>query len=306
MLVAKILLVLLCIECTAQERIPRGDFGKLTLKEFEGVSYWQYVPRTRAIRTLFLAHGSTSDPQRDLVQSTKRFAENWIPFATSLKVIVIAPVFDVENFASSQTGKYGLGGYRGLFGRHIDADDLVTKLSEKYSAFTTARDKRILLAGHSAGGQFTCRFLVRHPNHIAAAVVGSAGRFSYPNESARWPYGAGANQGTIQWGETETKDINVQPNLDTWAEAATLPVFAVVGADDVEPQPKRPGHRGSTRVELAQSWVEDMNKLAAERGTTGNVKAVVVPGVGHNGADLAKAAQAVFAQSRRAWQRTIK
>jgi len=305
------LLVVLIATCCqgvslAQERIPRAEYGTLTLKDFEGVSYWQYVPRARATRTLFLAHGSTSDPQRDMVQASKRFAENWVQFASAQKVILIAPVFDVENFASSQTGKYGSGGYRGLVGRHIDADELVIKLAEKFGAFTSAKDNRILLTGHSAGGQFTCRFLVRHPKHIAAAVVGSAGRFSYPNESANWPYGAGPTKGTIRWSETETRDIDVQPNLDTWAHAATLPVFAVVGENDLASQPKRPGHRGSTRVELARSWIEDMNKLAAERGASGNATAIVVPGNGHNGADLATAAQNAFVQSRRAWQRTIK
>ena len=192
-----------------------------------------------------------------------------------------------------------------MLGRHIDADDLVIKLAEKYNDFTTTKDRRILLTGHSAGGQFTCRFLVRHPKHIAAAVIGSAGRFSYPNESAKWPYGAAPIQRSIRWSETETRKIDVRPNLDTWAEAATLPVFAVVGAKDVEQQPKRPGHRGATRVELARSWTEDMNQLAAERGTIGVVKLIVVPGNGHNGADLAKTAQTAFAQSRRAWLRTI-
>lgn len=293
-------------ESRAQERVARTEYGQLTLKEFEGVSYWQYFPKARASRTLFLAHGSTSDPKRDMVQACKKYATKWISFANSQKVIVIAPVFDVENFASSQSGKFGSGGYRGLVGRHIDADELVIKLTKKYGAFTTSRDNRILLTGHSAGGQFTCRFLVRHPDQIASAVVGSAGRFSYPNPSANWPYGAGPTSGTIRWSETETRKIDVKPNLDSWARAATLPVFAVVGADDVEPQPKRPGHRGTTRVELAQSWIDDMNKLAAERGANGTAQVIVVPRNGHNGADLPTAAQSAFMKSRRIWQRTIK
>ena len=241
-----------------------------------------------------------------MIQACKDYASKWIAFANSQKVIVIAPVFDVENFASSQTGKYGSGGYRGLVGRHIDADELVIKLAQKYGTFTTTKDGRILLTGHSAGGQFTCRFIVRHPNHIAAAVVGSAGRFSYPDSSANWPYGAGPTKGTIRWSETETRAIDVKPNIDTWAKAATLPIFAVVGADDLEPQPKRPAHRGTTRVELAQSWIEDMNKLAAERGAAGAAQVIVVPRNGHNGADLPLAVQSAFVKSKRTWQRTIK
>jgi pimeloyl-ACP methyl ester carboxylesterase len=288
------------------QRIPRAEYGQLTLKELEGVSYWQYVPRARAARVLVLAHGSTSDPERDMVQACKNYASKWLAFAKSQKLIVIAPVFDVDHFASSQSGKYGSGGYRGLVGRYIDADELVIKLATKYSAHTTSTDTRILLTGHSAGGQFTCRFIIRHPDQIASAVIGSAGRFSYPDLSANWPYGAGPTKGTIRWSETETREIDVTPDIETWVEAATLPIFAVVGADDLDPQPKRPAHRGTTRVELAQSWVADMNALAAERGEIGNTRVIVVPGNGHNGAELPQAAQRAFIQSRRHWQRTIK
>ena len=94
----------------------------------------------------------------------------------------------------------------------------------------------------------------------------------------------------MRWG-ADVNAFDYQPDPEGWLAAAMLPVTAVVGAKDVEPDEPNSSQRGSNHVERATCWVADMNAYAGSRGRIGNVQLIVAPGVGHSSSGLTTACQ---------------
>jgi pimeloyl-ACP methyl ester carboxylesterase len=197
-------------------------------------------------------------------------------------LLLIAPVFDTPRFGNLGGG---FGGYRNLFGKHIPADEFVNKLVNRYSPQTRSGSTQFYLYGHSAGGQFVNRFVVTHPDKIIRAVISAAGRYSYPTTSSKWPYGAGHLSKKLKWKDGSKTNVSVSKSLRDYALAARK-VSIVIGSKDTKVQPKRPAHKGATRIELAKSWAREMNQNAERYGVSGNVKVSLVQGVGHSSSAL--------------------
>jgi len=267
--------------------------GQVLERHTDFGAYALYVPEAHAppLDVLVLVHGTPSNPE-EVPSLARRFLERWVELADERGLILVAPAFDQPNFGSI-SGLYG--GYRGLNGRHIGADEFVHVILDSVAAVNPGQDPRFYLYGHSAGGQFTNRYLVRHPDRIRAALISAAGRFAFPDPDAPWHFGMDSIERSIEGPEPgEERLLQVTPEPDGWVRAATLPVTVLVGDLDTDPQPSRPGQLGVTRIEIAQHWVDAMNDLAREHGETGRVRFVIVPGVGHNSAALTPASQAAL------------
>jgi pimeloyl-ACP methyl ester carboxylesterase len=257
------------------------------IRQPEG-DYYLYEPSKPAGHVLVLAHGTR--PKSDTAQEwALENLKPWLDFADQQGLLLIAPVFDDARFGN-RTGGYG--GYRGLFGKLVPADRFVIDLARRHAV---SSDARFLMYGHSAGGQFAVRFVVRHPDLVNFALAGAPGRFSYPTKEARWPYGAGALNRTIEWADGRRQQVRVTGDLRAYARAAGR-IHVLVGSEDLKPQPERPAHKGRTRVALAQSWTEAMNRHAKRFGRSDTVALTVLPGLGHRFGPLAEAAQSILRQ----------
>jgi hypothetical protein len=84
---------------------------------------------------------------------------------------------------------------------------------------------------------------------------------------------------TLRWGDTE-KRINIQPDPANWLKAARLPVTVVVEVRDDE-----------DHLQGARRWVEAMNAYSQSNAGVGNVRLVIVPGVGHSSSGLTPTCQ---------------
>jgi pimeloyl-ACP methyl ester carboxylesterase len=273
--------------------LAEGENGQVVTKKVRYGEYVQYVPKREASGVLVVIHGQPAgDDIKDIHGLAERFCKRWVEFAEARGLVLLSPVFDNENF-DSVDGNQG-GGYRGLFGRQVAADAYVNDMIDRTKPLVAKNwDGRIVLYGHSAGGQFTSRYVVKHPNRIKVAVVSAAGSYSMPDPQVAWPTGSAplVNK-TFYWGPSkEPQTVSVRPDPENWVKAATLPITVVVGAADIEPQKPRPGYLGTTRVEYARQWVTMMNKLAERRRKKAGVRLVVVDGVGHDSAKLTPAAQ---------------
>ncbi len=251
--------------------------GKLRRLNSPYGQYYQYISNTLTAkpRILVIVHGSLSEdvPAIDLAG---RFIRRWMGTADRENLILIAPAFDKDDYQS-------YGGYRGLFGRDVGADVFVNTLVDRLVPEVPSLTGAFYLYGHSAGGQFTIRYCVRHPDRIVKAVASAPGRYAFPDPSAPWPYGAGHFERKMKYGNPAySKYVRIDPDYDGWVRASQLPITIVVGSNDTGEQPKRPGHRGRTRIALAMNWAEDMNTLARYRGKTGRVRVKVIEGIGHN------------------------
>ncbi|UCC68396.1 MAG: alpha/beta hydrolase [Armatimonadota bacterium] len=233
-----------------ERRTPHGD-------------YFEYVPLklSHPVCVVVVVHGSRGDNEMGLEVSrvSARWSlheRGWLLLADTKGVILVAPSFDRERYY----------GYRYLWGSPVTADRFVLEIVDGYRERFRSADGKIVLFGHSAGGQFAQRFLLAHPDRVLAAVISSAGTYAYPDDSVDWPFGR-----------------RNSANPEGFLAAAALPVRVVVGSlDTADARGDGRAQRGLNRVERGQSWMQAMRDLAWENGFEPGVELVVVPGALHS------------------------
>ena len=141
--------------------------------------------------------------------------------------------------------------------------------------------ERFYLYGHSAGGQFTARFLVTHPDRIERAVITSAATYPQPDPQVAWPFGLGELHTQITWDETTTRQVDVVPDQATWLAATQRPLTVIVGLMDTSELPAYPGQKGTDRYTIGSHWVDDMAAFAAANDLTSQIRFEAIPGIGH-------------------------
>jgi len=262
-----------------------NEVGRIVLKSNRYGAYQQYVPLSaQPPKDLTVVVHGTLGKDTDGLVSSRAFIERWVSAAEEHGSIILAPAFDNENFGG--TSGPG-GGYRGLWGRHIGADEFVNRIVLSYSRDLPGLDGKFRLYGHSAGGQFACRYVVRHPHRIRSAVICAPGEYAFPDPNVKWKYGMAAMSRRMRWTKGEpSKRVRVEPDPAGWKASSTLPIAVVVGARDDQPGNTIPGHPDGGRVTRARGWVRAMRTLAQENGLSPGVRLHVVPGVGHNSAEL--------------------
>lgn len=264
-------------------------------------TYHLYVPQshTEASRVLFVVHG-TPAPAQDVVELAATFIARWTDFAEEKSLVIVSLAFNRIDFGSHDDGR---GGYRGLFGRAVGADQFLHGVFEQVGSITPIRtdERRFFLYGHSAGGQFANRYVVRHPDRVLATALSAPGRYAFPDPDAVWPFGMKRLNGSIEWKLSgETYPIDVTPDPDGWAKAANAPITVMVGTEDTDelgclPAQCDPSWGGSAnRKDVGRRWVDAMNALAAQEGAVGRARFFVVHGVGHSSAGLTEEAQKTF------------
>jgi pimeloyl-ACP methyl ester carboxylesterase len=247
-------------------------------------TFYAYVPLTVPEKPdiLVLIHGTPSKSGTAELDA-KYYATAWLDFAEEQGYILIAPAFNQEDF-SSRLGDHALSGYRGLFGREIGADEWVLRLARAHQVVYGSSDGCFLLYGHSAGGQFTARFLVTHPDVVKRAVITSAATYPQPTAEVVWPFGLGELHADIEWDAETVNRVDIVPDRQQWLAATQVPLTVIVGLDDRTDLPPSliPGQKGKNRYTIARNWVQDMASLAEESGLQSHFELELIPGKGHS------------------------
>jgi poly(3-hydroxybutyrate) depolymerase len=270
--------------------------GQLVEGEDVFGTFYTYVPTTalQEPEILVLIHGTP--PQNDTAEANAHYyATNWIDFAEKNGLVLIAPVFNQEDF-SSRLGDHAMSGYRGLFGREIGADDWVLRLVKAHQQTFGMREQPFYLYGHSAGGQFTGRFLVTHPEWIKKAVITSAATYPQPDPELAWPFGMGELHADIEWDEATIKHVDVVPDKDKWLAATQRPLTVIVGLNDMGELPSAliPGQKGKNRLSIGRNWVQAMALFAETNGLESQLQFELIPGRGHSMSGLMVYSQAAL------------
>jgi hypothetical protein len=114
-----------------------------------------------------------------------------------------------------------------------------------------------------------------HPQRVAAAVVGSAGWYTFPDAGRRYPRGI----------RTRGDLTGVRFEPDAFLR---VPLLVTVGARDVERDASLrqsaalDREQGMNRVERAERWVEAMREAARQQGLPPAVALRRLEGVGHS------------------------
>lgn len=283
-----------CSKPSLAHAVARQKAGELVqLKDTYG-QFYAYIPAQPPAdpEVLVVIHGT---PQSwDSAEFTAHYyAEIWFPFAEKHGLILIVPAFTQQDF-SSRYGDRALTGYRALFGREICADEWIIQLVETYQGEYSIPGSPFYLYGHSAGGQFTARFLLTHPDRIIKAVISSAATYPQPDPLIAWPYGMGSLNTEIKWDDGSLTSVDVKPDEETWLAATQVPLIVIVGLGDTAKLPQFPGQKGFDRYTIASNWVQDMCDFAEQRGQSCAFEFVMIPGKGHSMSGLAGYAQSSF------------
>ena len=259
-------------------------------------TFYTYVPTTvpEKPEILVLVHGTPSKSETAEFNAQYYIAA-WTDFAEKKGFILIVPAFNQEDF-SSRLGDHALSGYRGLFGREIRADEWVLRLVRAHQKAYGLEEEPFYLYGHSAGGQFTGRFLVTHPERVKGAVITSAATYPQPNMEVAWPFGMGELHTEIVWDEETSKAVDVVPDKEKWLAATQVPLTVIVGLNDIAELPESliPGQKGKNRYVIGRNWVQDMALFAEDNGLVSRFRLEIIPGKGHSMSGLLIYSQAAL------------
>ncbi len=285
-LIVLILIIVLsaCGSTSLPEPPVTHEPGQLSKEEDVFGTFYAYVPTTvpEKPEILVLVHGTP--PKDDTAEANAEYyVTNWIDFAEEQGYILIAPAFNQEDF-SSRLGDHAMSGYRGLFGREISADEWVLRLVKAHQQAFGSANEQFYLYGHSAGGQFTGRFLVTHPETVKKAVISSAATYPQPNTEVAWPFGLGELHTDIEWDTDTIKHVDIVPDKQKWLAATQIPLTVIVGLNDTAELPSSliPGQKGKNRYIIARNWIQDMAAFAEANGLESRFKLEIIPGQGHS------------------------
>jgi pimeloyl-ACP methyl ester carboxylesterase len=279
-----ILVLSACGSTTIPEAPTAHEPGQLAKGEDVFGTFYAYVPTTipEKPEILVLVHGTP--PKDETAEwNAEYYATNWIDFAEKFGYTLIAPAFNQEDF-SSRRGDHALSGYRGLFGREIGADEWVLRLVKAHQQAFGSANEQFYLYGHSAGGQFTGRFLVTHPESVKKAVITAAATYPQPSTEVDWPFGMGELHTDIEWDSDTIRRVDIVPDKQKWLAATQIPLTVIVGLNDtaILPSTLIPGQKGKNRYVIARNWVQDMAAFAEANGLESRFKLEIIPGQGHS------------------------
>ncbi len=279
-------LAALLLGCSSDPAVPAVPVARFPGQVIENQDvfgvFYTYVPEALPANpeVLVLVHG-TPGKHETAEANAHYYAKTWRSFAEQHGCILMAPAFNQEDF-SSRRGDHAQSGYRGLFGREINADEWVLRLGRAYQEAFGAAGRPFYLYGHSAGGQFVARFLVTHPEAVKRAVITSAATYPQPDPAVAWPYGLGELHADVIWDEQTTRRVDVVPDRKKWLAATQVPLTVIVGLNDTGELEGYPGQKGSNRFAIGRNWIQAMAAFAGENGLESRFKFEAIPGKGHS------------------------
>jgi pimeloyl-ACP methyl ester carboxylesterase len=213
---------------------------RFTLKE-ANVSYYLYAPKkvNTGIPIFITVHGWS----RNVLEHAKGF----LPFAEEYGVVLVAPLFDPENFPQYQ--RLGHSSKKGRADHALDA--VISEVVSK----TGAEAQPLYMFGFSGGGQFVQRYAMVYPEKVKRVALGAPGWFTFPDPDQPFPRGLGTNK--------RLPNIHPKPH-----DFLKVPAHVMVGDLDV----RRDHHlntsrvidraQGTNRMERATHWIQAMNAAA--------------------------------------------
>lgn len=212
---------------------------------------------------------------------------NWKEFAERDGFVVLCPEFTKELYNENA---YQFGNvYKDRTSTELNPEELwtysiVEPIFDFFRSETGSKAQSYSIQGHSAGGQFTHRYLIAKPNaRVDVAVASNPGSWTWlssngtirgSEDSFKWPY---TIKDTPFDDEEHVKaflkrDLTVHlGDVDTLTTGAHVPTDAASLS------------QGRYRYERGQHYFEDGKELAREKGMRFGWNIVVVKGVGHRG-----------------------
>ena len=229
--------------------------------------------------------------QHGMLRNGDDYRDFWIEAAEKHNLLIVAPTFGNEHFPKAEGYNNGL--IVGEDGAIAAQDDWLYAVPARVlaalrKAGVTRRDK-VKLFGHSAGGQFVHRLLATQAETpYEVAFPANSGWYTLPTLERRFPEGLGG----LGLGEAE---------LARWL-AWPMVIFAgdqdIVTSDPNLPAQPEALAQGPMRYTRAHFMLDFAKAEAARLGLPCNWSLITVPGIGHDGAAMSRAAAAWWYEGR--------
>lgn len=235
-----------------------------------------------ADRVLIVMHGR----QRNGAE----YRDEWTKQAEAGNLLVIVPEFDNENFPGTAAYNWGsvVDGKRNPQPADAWAFGIIDQVYSEVRRRTGALRARYSLYGHSAGAQFTHRFLLLAKAANAELIItANAGSYTMPVRGIAFPFG-------LDGVAVDDSDLR---------RAFARPVIVLLGDQDIDPDhpslPRQAGAmaQGPHRLARGRVFYESAKARAAELGAPFNWRLVTVPGVGHVNAGMADMAAEIVTKA---------
>lgn len=221
-------------------KLRKGRLLRRVLKSDPSQEYLLYIPKSLGAQPPLLVsvHGVSRNADEHL-RLLSVYCDTW-------GVVLVVPIFGVEQHPDYQR--------LGRVGRGKRSDMALNMIVAEAAGVTRSSADRFHLFGFSGGAQFAHRYVMAHPHRIAAAVVASAGWYTMPDPTKRFPRG--------------TRHSKNLPGVRFDAEEyLNVPIMVVVGARDDESKglrrnPRLDREQGVSRVERARNFVAAMKAAA--------------------------------------------
>lgn len=229
--------------------------------------------------------------QHGMLRNGDDYRDFWIETAEKHNLLIVALTFSNEHYP--EAGSYNNGLVIGKDDAIAPCEDWLYAVPARVlaalrKAGVTRRDK-VRLFGHSAGGQFVHRLLATQAaTPFEAAFAANSGWYTLPTLERRFPEGLGG----LGLGEAE---------LARWL---AWPMVILAGDQDiVTSDPNLPAQaealaQGPMRYARAHFMLDFAKAEAARLDLPCNWSLITVPGIGHDGAAMSRAAGAYWFEGR--------
>jgi hypothetical protein len=218
------------------------------------------------------------------LRNAHQYLDEFAAYTESRNVLLLVPEFPSERFTGSRN--YNLGAVMTKRGAYRAREEWLFSLIEPMvaqaqSSLCTGTERGYCLYGHSAGAQFTHRFvLLGRPRRLRHAVAANAGWYTLPHSGVAYPYGLAG--------------LDVLPSDLRRSLGSAMTVL--LGEADTDATDFRVRHdlvvdrQGENRLERGYYFLEQARLAAAELATELGWSIVTVPGAEHFNVHMAEAA----------------
>lgn len=221
-------------------------------------------------KILVIFHGMDRHPEY-FIKGLKKDAD-------AKNILLVCPKFTKYKFPGNKYYNYGNVGKED---KNQWTYNIANRIIDDVKTRAGATKSKVILFGHSAGGQFLHRYLFL-ANKINADLViaANAGSYLLPEENVNYPYGF----------------KNVAAGTKEMKRAYGQKTIILLGESDISrtgkgfPQTPSDDKQGSNRFERGKNFFAQSQKKAAELKTKFNWQLATVPNVAHNAVKMAKAA----------------
>lgn len=280
-------LLLITSECRNEpgEKQNEPEQGVLTFTSLPPVNkgairVHYYIPagKTTEMPLQFIMHGAG--------RNADDYLQGWKAKADEYGIIIVAPELTKESFSSTE---YISGMFLTPEGKISEPESTTFSLIDKIFEFVREKlqleNSNYNIYGHSAGGQFTHRFMQFYDSpYVERAVAANAGWYTFPDDAADYPYGI---KGIF------TNSDSLRKSFYSDDLTVLLGTADTIRDKDLRQTPEA-DLQGLTRLARGERFFDYNKVMAEETGHTFKWKKVYVPGSGHDHTLMSPAAADVL------------